>query len=86
MKLLFCKNCYDIFNLSKKSFRKCECGQTCGKYVTDNDALYSGEHAVPLGISNTELRNAIMNQKEIGQSPDFKAFVISKKCSTFIKL
>lgn len=84
MKLLFCKNCYDVFKLIRRS-RKCKCGLTKGKYSDNLNATYTGEHAVPLGFSNFSLGNAILNQPESNRGKTFEAFVIPKNCETFIK-
>jgi len=92
MKLLLCRNCRHIFNLSRE-LRTCECGKSSGKYIDTANAEYYGEDAVPLGMGNGGLVNAIKmatienkHQKEptTCQGVDFKAFVILD-CSTTIK-
>jgi hypothetical protein len=81
MKLLFCKKCYSIFNLSKEK-KTCVCGETSGYYTDNLNAVFSGD-SIPLGFNNTEFVRAINNQPDIGWGRDFTAFVISKKCDTF---
>lgn len=88
MKLLLCNNCQDVFNLTDIT-KICSCGQTHGKYIDDLNAEYSGQHAIPLGFSNSALSFAIRNQPTIkefdGLGLDFSAFVVPKDAPTFIK-
>jgi hypothetical protein len=84
MKLLFCKQCFDVFRLTHVE-RKCECGSTKGRYDDDVDAVYSGEYAVPLGFINSSFRTAILNQPNDGKGSEFTAFVIPKICPTMVK-
>jgi hypothetical protein len=85
MKLLYCKNCKDVFNLSKR-LKECSCKKTYGWYLENGlDAVYYGDDAVPLGFDNDSFINARMSQNDIGNGVVFTAFVIPKKCETFIK-
>lgn len=84
MKLLFCRNCQDIFKLDF-SVRACKCGDTSGMYTNELDAVYAGNNAVPLGILNNTLVSAIKNQPDTGLGTQFTAFVIPKECETFVK-
>lgn len=84
MKLLYCTNCGDIFNLNLKE-KKCSCGKTKGKYNDNLNAIYDGEHAVPLGIGNSSFNQALILQPNDGMGEVFDAFVIPKICPTFIK-
>jgi len=84
MKLLFCKKCGDLFNL-RLTERVCSCGRTKGQYITETQAVYEGEHAVPLGILNDSFAIARRNQPISGNGRRFTAFVIPKECETFIK-
>ena len=62
MKLLLCKSCGDIFNLSF-TMKKCSCGGTRGSYSRAGiNATYSGD-CVPLCISNPSIINAIAEQQ-----------------------
>lgn len=83
MKLLLCNNCGDVFNL-KKQTKSCGCGQTTGCYSDNLNATYSGKDAVPLGFANFSFRTAIDFQPENGKGEEFTAFVIPKKCDSFI--
>ncbi|MGJ9458513.1 hypothetical protein [Oceanobacillus sp. CF4.6] len=84
MKLLLCLECGDLFNLDY-SIKKCSCGKVEGKYIDNINAVYKGGVAVPMGISNPSLLEAIRNQPEKGMGEEFTAFTIPKKCPTFIK-
>lgn len=84
MKLLLCKKCQDIIRLIQEP-RKCLCGAVSGHYLDDLNAVYSGEYAIPLGISNDSLVASVVGQPEKGEGNCFKAFVIPKQCPTFWK-
>ena len=81
MKLLFCKECKDVFRLWEDSERKCRCGQSGGKYTNLIDAYYFGP-ATPLGFANSSFVDALENQPEEGMGKVFTAFVIPKICET----
>lgn len=76
MKLLFCNSCQSIFSLSFTE-KKCDCGETSGKYIDDRNAIFSG-NAMMIGFDNTEFREALGFK---GLS--FKAFTIKEPCFTF---
>jgi hypothetical protein len=84
MKLLRCNDCKDIFSLSSREEKTCFCERSKGKYLDSLNAVYSGP-CTPLGFDNMSFNHAIMNQKEKGNGTEFKAFIIPKNCSTFIK-
>lgn len=84
LKLLFCRDCGDVFNLDYRE-KVCNCGKTKGHYRDNFNAVYSGESAIPLGFSNPTLRIALRNQPESGWGERFEAFIIPKQCDTFIK-
>ena len=65
--------------------KSCKCGMTKGKYIDIQFAEFSGGFAVPLGISNTSLKGAVMNQPQKGMGELFTAFVIPSFCETFVK-
>ncbi|MFB5281814.1 hypothetical protein [Peribacillus sp. Hz7] len=83
LKLLLCMKCNHIFNLDYKE-RVCDCNSTQGKYINQQLATYSGEHAIPVGFTNDLLVIAIKNQPQSGLGELFTAFVIPKICPTFI--
>lgn len=74
----------DAFNL-KMDEKRCSCGKTRGKYLDEIQAVFSGP-AIPLGFANSSLIKAVKNQPLEGQGEAFTAFVIPKKCDTFVKV
>jgi len=85
MKLLYCTNCGDIFNLNLK-LKECSCGETKGLYVNTQDAVYSGEYAVFLGIDNTSFHEALKTRPLIGMGSKMDAFAIPLFSNATIKL
>lgn len=83
MKLLFCTQCLDIFNLTLKE-KKCSCGKSGGQYIDELNAVYWGK-CIPLGITNNSFIDAANNQPESGMGKEFTAFVIPRECDTFTK-
>lgn len=83
MKLLLCLKCNHIFSLNFEE-RFCDCKATKGRYINSQDAVYSGEFAIPLGIANSSFSEALRKQPQTGLGEVFKAFVIPKVCPTFI--
>ena len=83
MKLLYCPKCNDVIRLIETS-RQCQCGKVSGHYVDNLNAVYFG--GVPLGFNNHLFLNAIDNQPKSGNGLVFEAFVIPRKCSTFVRL
>ncbi len=84
MKLLFCQSCYDVFNL-KDTEKTCGCGKTKGHYTDQLNAVYSGQHAVPLGFRNNSFLSAITRTTKT-RGEDFIAFMIPEENSTFKKV
>jgi len=84
MKLIFCRLCHHIFNLCQETKRFCDCGGSWGQYQDDLNATYGGG-AIPLGIANSTLADAINNQPDSGWGRNFTAFVVPKHCPTFEK-
>jgi hypothetical protein len=81
MKLIGCKVCNDIVAL-RHFARECFCGKSFGYYTDEANAVYGGE-AIPIGILNYTLHEAISCQPEGGAGKQFTAFVIPKQCPTF---
>ena len=81
MKLIFCTNCYDVFNL-RYEMKTCSCKKSAGRYRSELDAEIEGEHALPLGFENKSFMVAIKNQPSEGMGKRFEAFVIPKKVLT----
>jgi hypothetical protein len=61
--------------------RYCKCGKSFGFY---KDNLYASINstAIPIGISNKSLREAIDWRSNEGQGTKIEAFVIPKQCDT----
>lgn len=55
------------------------CGLTKGEYIDQLNAIYPGEHAVPLGFTYNSLIKAIQNQPKDGLGKQFTAFVIPQE-------
>ena len=86
MKLLFCKNCADIFSISTQKVKTCSCGQTKGKYLDQLNAVYTGRFAIPMGISNPSFIKAIKRFNHDGGGDNFTAFLISDAAPSFRKI
>lgn len=71
MKLLMCRVCGDIFNLSYQ-LKQCSCGKVKGLYVNSRDAEVNGE-GFSLAIGNGALENALraVLTSEEGSREDF---------------
>ena len=80
MKLLLCRACQDIVKLGSGKFRKCACGKSSGRYLSDDwHAELKGENAVPICFLNTTLADAIVYQLiSGGVGKEFIAFVAAK--------
>ncbi len=63
MKLLFCKQCNDVFRLKSK-VSVCDCGETFGKYNEDGDTatVSSSPRTAVVGIYNTFWRDVIYSR------------------------
>lgn len=84
MKLLYCRECGDIFSLRTEE-KRCRCkAKTRGAYEADClHAWYAGDSAVPLGALNGSFHDAVRNQPLGGLGEHFEAFVIPQVCPTF---
>jgi len=85
IKLIYCPHCQDIRKLTHL-LTTCQCGRSYGQYHSDELNAYYGGIAVPLGIANSSFVDALKNQPPEGMGKRFEAFVIPKKCPTFIRL
>ena len=94
MKLLYCLNCGDLFNLAMKE-KSCGCGKTKGRYVDNLNAQYEGK-TQPVGISNGSFRHAFIIQQEEDKvkkaknecckGVEFTAFFIPKAATSLEKI
>lgn len=63
MKLLFCRQCGDLFKLRYEA-KSCECGEVSGAYKPDGDhAWIEGSKATLLGLSNYEMAFLLFGRK-----------------------
>ena len=86
MKLLFCKNCYDVVKLYEGEDRCCKCGKSGGRYIDCVNAEYWGDSAVPMGFANLSFVEALKNIPDSGIGKDFCAFIIPKDCCAIKKI
>ena len=95
MKLLLCKKCTSIFNLTRNT-KSCDCGESKGYYTDNLNAVYSGP-SIPIGFANNSFLGAIRIQEILnnaeGDNPDvccngeeFTSFVIPKWAKSIKKL
>ncbi|MFK5948103.1 MAG: hypothetical protein QM500_04965 [Methylococcales bacterium] len=76
MKLIICASCQDIFKLQDVE-KRCVCGKSWGLYLDNGLKAKIGGDAIPLGIDNSSLADALANRKEKGKGIRFTSFVIS---------
>jgi hypothetical protein len=85
MKLVHCSACGDVFSLSPHRVKKCECGDSAGRYYPDGyRAWVSGQHAVPIGFSNASFLAALATRPDGPPGRVFIAFVIERACATVV--
>jgi len=60
MKLIFCPECYDIFDLDIKEVKSCHCGQSSGKYLDDLRTVEVSEKAIVICFNNQQFTNALI--------------------------
>lgn len=85
MKLIYCKKCGDIYNLTS-DIKTCSCGKTVGLYIDNENAVYGGDGATCLGIDNNALDIAIDNQNLDGFGIRFDSYVCALYCGSTIKI
>ena len=81
MKLLYCPECGDMFNLRDR-LKVCGCGSVFGQYVDDNNVLYHG--GVPFSIGNNSFSAAI--ERDVPERSLFSAWLPAKDHSNWKKL
>lgn len=82
MKLLFCPHCQDILKLHSATLRTCHCGKSSGQCDKDGLHVTITGQAIPLGMDNTSLLNALESRPKSGKGSAFDAFVIPVHCET----
>ena len=80
MKLIFCKNCFDVKKLGSE-MTYCNCGKCYGRYTDELNAEINIS-SIPIGFNNFSLSMAIKNQPDKDWGERFEAFVIEKDCKT----
>jgi len=83
MKLLCCKHCQDIFNLSLEE-KKCSCGKVGGNYIDTINVVYFGD-PIFIGFTNESFLTAVESKKHINYGSNFIAFIIHPDNPKFIK-
>lgn len=95
MKLIFCPKCQDVKKLQLE-ITTCRCNNSWGKYLDGINAEIGGD-AIPIGISNSSLAEAIVKETEYKESVvpyyrplrtkgfEFTAFIIPKNCESVKK-
>lgn len=79
MKLLFCRNCHDMFKLA--SFTKyCNCRQSSGKYLEDGDNIEIQGSCEVVGITNISLVRGLkkLDAENNALGPDLTAFFFNR--------
>ena len=79
MKLLLCRECGDIFNLTKER-KSCSCGITSGMYIDNLNAEHSG--GIPVCIENKSFIQALRTRPTRGSGPEFKGWIPPRICRT----
>lgn len=74
MKLLFCPHCHDIRALHVHR-TACKCKRSWGRYVDNRIAEYGGQ-AVPIGIDNSSLSDAVKMGVDDGFGVDVECFLM----------
>ncbi len=75
MKLIFCDRCWDVFKLSTKDIRSCECGYCKGKYLPDGGRAVTNGHGIAMAFSNPSILKAIMGLYKKDTTVEFKAWI-----------
>lgn len=70
MKLLYCLECGDVFNLQLHE-KTCGCGKVKGRYTSREEAEVNGE-GVSLGIGNGSLNEAVLRVLKGEVTTDFR--------------
>ena len=63
MKLIFCKNCWDVFKLTVGELRACGCGRCVGQYDDNRHTAVTNGEGYALAIGNGSLLDAIRGEK-----------------------
>jgi len=85
MKLIYCKNCGDIYN-ADKTIKTCSCKKTKALYINDENIIYGGNNAVCIGIDNNTFEIAKYRRALDDYAPRFDAYMCALLCESTIKV
>jgi hypothetical protein len=79
MKLILCPHCHDVrrLHLSRRTY--CQCRKSWGYYKKDGRYAVVNEKAIPIGLNNYGLEDAIVNRPERSPGIAFHAWVFPRK-------
>lgn len=84
MKLIYCLKCHDVVRLTEQ-WRTCECARCCGRYEDLIHAVIAGP-CVPLGISNSSLKSALLRPNPGPLGVEFESFIIPENASSVTRV
>jgi hypothetical protein len=79
MKVIYCKECGDLFKLTREGLRTCKCGNVSGRYREDGKHAEVSESAVSIKIPNGHIKRAVHRMERLrheepkSQDKDYKA-------------
>lgn len=82
MKLIFCPLCEDVVKIRTEQERRCWCGKSGGRYLSDGLHALTFGSAIPIGFNNASFLRAVKNKPREGSGHEFTAFVIPDFCKT----
>jgi hypothetical protein len=85
LKLIYCKNCGDIYSLGG-TVKSCSCGKTRGVYIDTENAIYGGDNAICLGIDNNAFEASRNRQRLDGYGVRFDSYICALHCNSTIKI
>jgi len=74
MKLIYCKDCRDFFNLPNKigKLKACRCQKSAGKYLSDGLVAVVTDNCVVAGIDNNTFHTSLVRQNDaLENHPDW---------------
>jgi len=86
MKLILCDKCGDIFNLNFH-LKKCSCGSSYGKYLSDGLNAEVGGSSIMIGFANSSIKKALAQRIFINDGGiEFTAFVIPESARSIRRM
>jgi hypothetical protein len=65
MKVIYCKECGDLFKLTSKGLRMCKCRNVSGRYRKDGKHAEVSESAVSIKIPNGYIKRAVRRMERL---------------------